>query len=79
MQWDEEGSLVRLSGETGTDTPEASSPDGEERFDRGYVYSRDEQGNWTERREIVLVRRFGYLVPAGEFVLRRRIEYRAGE
>jgi YD repeat-containing protein len=79
LQWDEDGSLVRLSGEPGTDTPEASSLDGEERFDRGYAYSRDGQGNWTERREIVLVRRFGYLVPEGEFVLRRRIEYRAGE
>ncbi|MDR3146059.1 MAG: hypothetical protein LBU21_07260 [Treponema sp.] len=78
MQWDERGALVRLSGETGTDTPEASPPDGEGRFDREYDYSRDGQGNWTERREIVLVRRFGYLVPAGELVLRRRIEYRPG-
>jgi hypothetical protein len=78
MQWDEGGSLVRLSGETGN-MPGASPPEGGGRLDRSYDYIRDERGNWTERREIVLVRRFGYLVPAEELVLRRRIEYRAGD
>jgi YD repeat-containing protein len=71
LQWDEEGLLVRLSGETGTS--------GEERTDRRYGYSRDERGNWTERRELSLIRRFGYLVPEEELVFERRIEYREGE
>jgi hypothetical protein len=65
LQWDERGLLVRLTG-------------GEE-LDMRYEYSLDERGNWKERRELSMVRRFGYILPASETVLSREIEYGAGE
>jgi hypothetical protein len=66
-----------LSGETAVS--EESFPGEEGRIDRRYDYSLDGRGNWTERREISWFRRFGYLVPARELVLQRRIEYREGD
>jgi hypothetical protein len=65
LQWDERGLLVRLSGG-------AEGEDGEE---YRYDYSLDSRGNWTERRERRMIRRFGALAAGPGPVIRRRIEY----
>lgn len=69
LQWDERGLLVRMS----------TASAGEILVDSRYEYSLDSQGNWTERREIRMVRAFGYLVPSPGYVVRRVLEYRQAE
>jgi hypothetical protein len=66
FQWDERGLLVRLSGQ---------SEDGGFLQDSRYEYILDRWGNWTERRETIYIRSAGYLVPAAERRVTRRIEY----
>jgi hypothetical protein len=65
LQWDNRGLLVRITGTAGT-----------EPVDLRYEYTPDEWGNWIERREIRMLRRFGVLVPAPGPEFRRTIEYR---
>jgi hypothetical protein len=67
LQWDERGHLVRLSGSSG--------PGDENLVDFRYDYSLDERGNWTERRETRMFRRFGVLFPAPGFTIKRTIIY----
>jgi hypothetical protein len=69
LQWDERGLLARLSGSGGDGFTQ----------DSRYTYTLDGRGNWTERRETVLIRRSGYLVPAAEVRLGRSISYPAEE
>jgi hypothetical protein len=74
IQWDEQNRLVRMTLRTGGDDPGEDEP-----LDFRYEYLSDSRGNWIERREIPLIRRYGFLVPAPERVIRRRIEYAPGE
>jgi hypothetical protein len=71
LQWDEQGFLVRIAGtlrdETGAAEPQA--------IDLRYEYTLDERGNWIERRETSLVRRFGRLVPESNATIHRIINY----
>ncbi|MDR2102226.1 MAG: hypothetical protein LBP43_06615 [Treponema sp.] len=67
LQWDEGGRLVRLSGFSG--------PGDENLVDFRYDYSLDEQGNWTERREIRMFPRFGILFPGPGITVKRTINY----
>lgn len=71
LQWDENGFLVRITG--AAETP--SSAAGDELVDYRYEYSLDEKGNWTERREIRMIRSMGLLVPSPGTVFRRALEY----
>ena len=64
LQWDQRGFLVRMTGTAG-----------EEPVDYRYEYTLDERGNWTERREIRMIRRFGLLTPVPGPVVKRIIEY----
>ncbi|MDR2516411.1 MAG: hypothetical protein LBC88_03405 [Spirochaetaceae bacterium] len=66
FQWDENSLLRRFSG---------MSVDGGLTFDSRFDYGHDGRGNWTERRETVLARRAGYLVPTGARIIRRRAVY----
>jgi YD repeat-containing protein len=63
LQWDEEGFLTRLTGTVL-----------EEEVNMVYEYT-STQGNWTERRELPLLRRFGILAPGPGLLARRSIEY----
>ncbi|MDR3166304.1 MAG: hypothetical protein LBT93_00030 [Treponema sp.] len=67
LQWDEAGRLVRLSGFSG--------PGEKDLVDFRYDYSLDERGNWTERRETRMFRRFGVLFPGPGFTVKRTINY----
>ncbi|MDR2103066.1 MAG: hypothetical protein LBP42_03065, partial [Treponema sp.] len=69
LQWDERGFLVRISGVSGAED--------EEPVDFRYEYSLDERGNWTERREIRMLRRFGVFFPGPGFTVKRLITYNA--
>jgi YD repeat-containing protein len=76
LQWDERGFLVRMTG--------AFEGGNEEMADYRYEYTLDERGNWTERREIRMIRRFGLLVSGPGLTVKRIIKYyedetRAGE
>jgi len=64
LQWDENGFLVRLSGDPA---------------DYRYEYTLDEKGNWVERREIRMIRRSGLLVPSPGVTFTRVLEYRDSE
>jgi YD repeat-containing protein len=66
LQWDEKGLLIRVTGHTGA-----------EAADYRYEYTLDERGNWTERREIRMVPRAGFLVPVPGTTVSRVIEYGA--
>jgi hypothetical protein len=65
LQWDEQGFLVRIRD--GND--EAGF------VDCRYEYRLDEKGNWIERREIRMIRRFGVLVSSPGPLVRRILEY----
>jgi hypothetical protein len=69
LQWDEKGFLIRLTGVLTGDTPEPRL------LDIRYDYTLDKRGNWTERREVSFVRRFGRLVPEAETTITRTIAY----
>jgi hypothetical protein len=71
LQWDEQGFLVRLTGELRDQTGGAEP----RRIDIRYEYTLDERGNWIERRETSFVRRFGRLVPESDAAIRRIINY----
>jgi hypothetical protein len=84
FQWDEEGFLTRVSlSLSGADAPgepagaeEAGESAGEETpADYRYEYTLDERGNWIERREILMFRRGGLLVPALGEPVTRIIDY----
>ena len=66
LQWDANGSLVRT---TGLEENENRS------LDYRYEYDTDETGNWTERREIQMVRAFDLLIPTPGNTFRRFLEY----
>jgi hypothetical protein len=74
LQWDERGLLVNLRAETGDPEQGEVSPQ-----DIRYEYTLDWKGNWTERREIRWVRRFGVLFPAPGLTVRRTIVYAPDE
>jgi hypothetical protein len=40
-----------------------------------YEYRFDERGNWIERREIIMLREGGVLIPKAGSICRRRVEY----
>jgi hypothetical protein len=85
FQWDEEGFLTRVSVSplgtdpaeepAGVETPAVAEVPAEYR----YEYTLDEKGNWIERREILMFRRGGFLVPAPGEPVTRIIEYGASE
>ncbi len=64
-QWDERGLLVRLLR---TDPSGAAE-------ERRYEYRLDGAGNWIERQEILMVPRFGVLVPQEPLIITRKISY----
>jgi hypothetical protein len=73
------------AGEKGEEKPAegAAEKKGEEAIEgpveHRYEYTLDEKGNWIERREILMFRRRGLLVPSpGELII-RSIEYGASE
>jgi hypothetical protein len=70
LQWDEQGFLVRLTGELRDETGAGSR-----QIDIRYEYTLDERGNWIERRETSFARRFGRLVPESSAAIRRVIVY----
>jgi YD repeat-containing protein len=70
LQWDEQGFLVRIVGESRDG--EAAEP---RQIDIRYEYTLDAGGNWIERRETPFVRRFGRLVPGPETAIQRIINY----
>jgi hypothetical protein len=72
LQWDEQGFLVRLTGELRDETGAGTGPQG---IDIRYEYTLDERGNWIERRETSFVRHFGRLVPQSGAAIRRVINY----
>jgi hypothetical protein len=59
FQWDERGLLTRITGD----------------LDSRYEYTLDARGNWTERREIPLIRSSGFLLPAPGPAVKRIILY----
>jgi hypothetical protein len=93
LQWDEESLLTRLTGiyrrDTSPENPDdqgsvagrlsidASGYSDVEETDVRYKYIRDEQGNWIERQDTPMIRRFGFLVPDPAEWIIRRIEYSA--
>jgi len=72
LQWDESGFLVRITGVSENSEPSAEG----EPVDYRYEYILDEKGNWTERREIRMIRSMNLLVPSEGTVFRRTLEYR---
>ena len=72
LQWDEKGLLARITGEARDETGADAEP---RRIDIRYDYTRDERGNWIERRETSFARRFGRLVPGSDTTIHRRINY----
>ena len=64
LQWDEQGLLLRLTGD-----PESGD------IDYRYEYTLDEMGNWIERREIRMTRTMGLLVPSPGITVKRILEY----
>jgi hypothetical protein len=76
LQWDERGFLVRLSREPLDGGPNAEGPPEPGSADSRYEYTLDEKGNWTERREIKMIRRMGLLVPSPGTTFRRVLEYK---
>ncbi|GHV72120.1 hypothetical protein AGMMS49928_27840 [Spirochaetia bacterium] len=72
LQWDERGLLVRLSGggPSGEDGSTAA-----EFMESRYDYTLDSRGNWTERRERKMLRRFGALAAGAGPVIKRVIQY----
>ncbi|MDR2052047.1 MAG: hypothetical protein LBP80_01410 [Treponema sp.] len=69
FQWDERRLVTGLLG-----YPEdESAGDG---WDIRYDYALDGGGNWTERREIRMIRRGGYLFPQAGVLVSRKIDYR---
>ncbi|AEF86224.1 hypothetical protein TREPR_1663 [Treponema primitia ZAS-2] len=75
LQWDERGLLVRLTEHAKPGSPPPVLPESASAGDIRYEYTLDSRGNWTERREISLIRRFGRLVPGSEGVITRAINY----
>jgi hypothetical protein len=71
LQWDQMGFLVRFVEEI--ERPD-DAVDG--LLDYRYEYCLDENGNWIERREIRMIRRFGHLVPTQGITIKRELEYR---
>ncbi len=83
FQWDERDLLVSLKGnfedmiretqdENASDTSEnAVFQIAEKRFE----YTLDDQGNWTERNEILMIRQGSYLFPYEGLTIRRTIQY----
>ena len=63
-QWDERDLLVSLKGSLEDQVAEIL-----------YEYSFDSRGNWTERREVKMIRRDGYLFPSPGVAVQRDIEY----
>jgi hypothetical protein len=71
IQWDQRRRVVRMTlrREAGAEEVPAGFR---------YEYADDARGNWTERREIPLIRRYDFLLPAPERLTLRRIEYASG-
>jgi hypothetical protein len=72
FQRDETGLIIRLSGVQKT-VPEDAA--GEPPVNYSYEYQFDQNGNWTERREIRWLEMKGYLVPAQGTLVTRFIDY----
>ncbi|MDR2070691.1 MAG: hypothetical protein LBP81_04660 [Treponema sp.] len=81
FQWNEEGLLVRLTGnfqgEAGHVSDGGAGNGDVMETDVRYEYIRDEQGAWIERRDTPMIRRSGFLVPGPVERFFRRIEYPA--
>ncbi|MDR1955704.1 MAG: hypothetical protein LBQ30_02480 [Treponema sp.] len=77
LQWDEQGFLVRMQGFL-VRMIEGSDPGPEMSADIRYEYTLDKRGNWTERREIRMIRRLGVLVPSPGLTIKRHITYAVG-
>ncbi|MDR2247167.1 MAG: hypothetical protein LBE17_10960 [Treponema sp.] len=88
FQWDEEGLLIRFSGNCQVEDRAGQVPGGgagskdttetDVRYEYiRYEYIRDERGAWTERRDTPMIRRSGFLIPGPMKRLLRRIEYPA--
>ncbi|MCL2472471.1 MAG: hypothetical protein FWF26_02230, partial [Treponema sp.] len=71
LQWDDGGSLVRITRELSGEVQSADDP-----VDYRYEYNLDEKGNWIERKEIRMIRRFGFLVPVPGITIKRTLEYK---
>jgi hypothetical protein len=69
VQWDERRLVTRLLG-----YPEDENAGGE--WDARYTYALDDGDNWTERREIRMIRQGDYLFPQTGLFVSRKIGYR---
>ena len=66
-QWDEQDTLLRLTGETFLNEPVYT--------EHRYEYTLDERGNWIERRETRMLTNMGLLIPSAGTTVRRNLEY----
>ena len=66
LQWDEAGLLRGITSR-------------DKSVDIRYAYTLDDKGNWTERQEQAMIKRFGVLVPQAPATVRRIIAYRGDE
>jgi hypothetical protein len=78
FQWDEAGFLVRCYGTAETTASGAETGGNEGFVDRRYEYALDNRGNWVERREFLMTRRFGLLSAVQGVTIRREIMYGEG-
>ena len=77
LQWDQGGFLLRIaenSEKQGTDS-QADGRSASVPAEYRYEYTLDEEGNWIERQEIRMIRRFGLLVPSQGTTVKRILEY----
>lgn len=70
FQWDKSGLLFRIV------RVEEASLETDSPVEYRYEYSFDDTGNWTERREIRMFRRFGLLFPSQGTTVKRVLEYK---
>jgi hypothetical protein len=89
FQWDERNLLISVKGNWDStnqnfentiidDQSEDSSNSNENKMiiaEKRYEYSFDDQGNWTERREIIMIREGDYLFPSEGKTIHRTITY----
>jgi hypothetical protein len=84
FQWDERNLLVSIKGNFAIDEDRNDDENENENSDssaeysiaeKRYEYILDEQKNWTERREIIMMRKGNYLFPSEGLTIRRTIMY----
>ncbi|MDR2899985.1 MAG: hypothetical protein LBV20_00495 [Treponema sp.] len=76
FQWDERNLLVSLKSILNNlDDSSSDETDENSIAEKRYEYTLDDHGNWTERREIIMMRLGSYLFPSDGLSVRRNIQY----